>query len=172
MKHIKKYKIFESSFEIDDKGVINSIEDLLLPVNDKELYTSVSYKRYEGVGLAKRKDNWKAMPGTYISVYIAKDKHQDIVFKFTDTIYETYLDIHEYIEYKFGVTEDGYNIEYYFETASSNEDIPHYWDATSDYVWPKGEPIEDSFYSIDEFKDFADKYDMEFAYLSISYKLK
>ena len=175
MKYLKKYKIFENSIECE-----NIIKDILLELDDDDFNTSVKYKTYT-TGLAKRKDKWNSIPGTYITVYIAKSENyyddndvalEESKFKFTNKIYDLILDLNRYVEGEFNIIEDGYNIEYYFETSLIKEPIEHYWDDRSDHVWSVNEPIECSFYSLDDLKEFADKYDMTFVYISISYKIK
>lgn len=160
-------KLFE---DFNNKKVVDDIKDLLLNINDEYLYTKVEYNIFREYGLSKKKNGWKSIPGTYVGVYISVDKEQKDPFILNETVYETILDVNNYMKVKFGVIEDGYNIEYYYQTYPKEiEEVVGI--RTGGYFIRKKrmDPKEDSFYYLDELYEYGG--DEKFVYIHISYKL-
>lgn len=148
MRYIKIFENFQTSYD----DAVDDIAMKLLDLNDIDLYTNVEHRK----SLGKKRDRWNTINGEYILVHIAGNKRQDEGFEFSDLIKDMIIDINNYIEYSFGIKEDGYNIEYYYETAPLiyNGDEGH---------------KEDSFYSFDSLYYFLNN--KKLLYLSIGYKL-
>lgn len=171
MKHIKRYKVFESLSPgtYTDTKEVEDIKDIVLPIKDEGLITNVEYLHDMKTGLAKKLDKWKSVPGSYYSIYIAIDSEQETPFNFTETIYETILDINSYMDKLLGIKEDGYNIEYYYETSPIKEEYTIDDCRGGTYTFKVGDHVEDSFYSIDELNDFSSN--KQFVYISVAYKV-